>query len=93
MNRTKLDWAEAEGEGHTLVNYLGRKIALFANTFGDVALVIEEDGLQVATTIDVSEALHMVAMLRDAIDVAVPTSQRMAASLGAFDAIQIAKGR
>ncbi len=88
----KLNWADAEEDGHVLVNFPARKLAVFANTMGCVALVLEQDGQQTVTELEPQEALDFVAMLCAAINEAVPTYQRNVAEFAAFEAISKAKG-
>lgn len=88
----KLNWAEAEEDGHVLVNFPARKVAAFANSLGWVTLVIEEDGQQVATALEPPEVFQLVALLRDAIDDAMPTYRRNVAEITAHEAISKAAG-
>lgn len=88
----KLNWAEAEEDGHVLVNAPSRKLAVFANTMGWVTLVVEEGGQQAVAAMDPQEAVRLVALLRDAIDDAMPTYRRNVAEFEAHEAVQKAAG-
>lgn len=88
----KLNWGAAEDDGHVLVNMPGRKVAAFANTAGLVTLAVEVDGTQVAAEIDPQEAVRLVALLRDAIDDAMPIYGRSVAEFAAYEAISKAAG-
>ena len=92
MDETKFDWVDAAQDGHVLLDYPARKVAVFANQSGEVVVVSEHDGVESVVALELEEALHMVAMLRDAIDDAAPISRRVGAEFAAFQLIQKAQG-
>lgn len=84
MNEVQLNWEAAAADGHVLVNAPANRLAVFANTIGDVVLVAGDDESETVTTLDVQEAVRLVAMLRDAIDDAAPEARRVADECAAF---------
>lgn len=86
-----IDWMEAAERGFVLVNAPARKVAVFANQSGEVAIVSAVDGVEIVTPVDLDEALRLVALLRDAIDDAAPIARHMEAQYAAFNAIEDAR--
>lgn len=84
MNEVQLNWEAAAADGHVLVNAPANRLAVFANTIGDVVLVAGDDESETVTTLDVQEAVRLVAMLRDAIDDAALEARRVADECAAF---------
>lgn len=74
---TKLDWAAAAAEGHVVVNYPARKLAVFANTSGQVAIVSEDDGQQSVLCLDFEEALEAISAIAKAARVAADRAAEM----------------
>lgn len=92
MDDIKLNWDKAEQDGYVLVNAPARKLAVFANMTGWITLVVTHDKRQIVTELDPQEGVRLVALLRDAIDDAMPIYQNMVAELAAHDAIYKAAG-
>lgn len=88
---TRIDWKDAAERGFVLVDFPARKVAVFANQSGEVVIASEVDGEVSAVAVDVEEALRLVALVRDAIDDAVPVSRRLDAEFAAYNAIEDAR--
>jgi len=87
MCTTEFDWEDAKENECVLVAAPARKIALFANSIGDISLVVSADGQEVLTSIDPDEAIRLIGMLSSAVDQAMPEHRRRCAEYSAFVAI------
>ena len=88
---TRIDWKEAANLGFVLVDFPARKVAVFANQSGRIVIATEVDGEASFVDVEVDEAVRLVALVRDAIDDAVPVARKFDAEYAAFNAIENAR--
>lgn len=74
---TKLDWTAAAKEGHVVVDYPARKLAVFANTSGQVAIVAEDEGVQSVLCLEFDEALKAISAFAKAARIAADRTAEM----------------
>ncbi len=78
--------------GHVVVDYPGRKIAVYANTSGHVVLLCQEGGEQMCQMVEPDEIGDLIAALAHAANQAKPIADSMCADFEAFTAIAKAQG-
>lgn len=83
---------ELREEGRFVVDFNGRKVAIYPNEMGDVVLMVEEDGERVYTACSYDEIPALCAGLMLAAKEAKPTADRINAEYGAFHVIEKARG-
>lgn len=85
------DWTKAAELGFVVVNAPARKIAVFANQSGEIAIVSALDGVEVTTDVNLDEAVRLMALLGKAIGCAAPIASLNVAEYAAFKAIENAR--
>lgn len=83
---------ELREEGHVVVDYPGRKIAVYANTSGHVVLLCQEGGIEMCQLVTPDEINDLCAALMRAGKEAKPIENVMNADFEAFTAIAKAQG-
>lgn len=86
-------WNELKAHGAVVADLPARKLAIYANPFGQVVMLSVEDGRGHYIEVDSAELAHFAEVFAKAAQEALGISHKRDADYEAFLAIENAKGR